>query len=62
MNAARAACTGVYRDFLAGGMSLLPSLKLRLAAPSDLVDLGAITALKGYKEAELARIELVKLP
>jgi carbon-monoxide dehydrogenase medium subunit len=34
---------------LAGGMSLLPSLKLRLAAPSDLIDLGAIASLKGIK-------------
>lgn len=34
---------------VAGGMSLLPSMKLRLAAPSDLVDLGAIGALKGVK-------------
>ncbi len=34
---------------VAGGMSLLPSMKLRLAAPSDLVDIGAIAALKGVK-------------
>jgi carbon-monoxide dehydrogenase medium subunit len=34
---------------VAGGMSLLPSMKLRLAAPSDLVDLGAVGALKGVK-------------
>lgn len=34
---------------LAGGMSLLPSMKLRLVAPSDLVDLGGIAALKGVK-------------
>jgi len=32
---------------LAGGMSLLPSLKLRLAQHSDLVDLKAIAALQG---------------
>lgn len=32
---------------LAGGQSLLPTMKLGLAAPSDLVDLSAITALKG---------------
>ena len=35
--------------FVAGGMSLLPSMKLRLAAPSDLVDLGGISALQGVK-------------
>ncbi len=34
---------------VAGGMSLLPSMKLRLAAPSDIVDLGAVGALKGIK-------------
>lgn len=34
---------------LAGGMSLLPSMKLRLVAPSDIVDLGEIAALKGIK-------------
>jgi aerobic carbon-monoxide dehydrogenase medium subunit len=34
---------------VAGGMSLLPSMKLRLAAPTDLVDLGGIGALKGIK-------------
>jgi carbon-monoxide dehydrogenase medium subunit len=32
---------------LAGGMTLLPTCKMRLAAPTELVDLGAIPALKG---------------
>ena len=32
---------------LAGGMTLLPTLKNRLAAPSDLIDLAAIAGLKG---------------
>ncbi len=32
---------------LAGGMTLLPTLKNRLAAPSDLIDLAAIADLKG---------------
>ena len=40
---------GADARLLAGGMSLLPSLKLRLNAPSDLVDLGAVPALKGIK-------------
>jgi carbon-monoxide dehydrogenase medium subunit len=35
---------------VAGGMTLLPSLKLRLAKPSQLIDLGAIPALKGITE------------
>jgi len=32
---------------VAGGMTLLPTLKQRLAAPSDLIDLGGIDALRG---------------
>jgi len=35
---------------VAGGMTLIPTLKLRLAKPSQLVDLGAIAALKGISE------------
>ncbi len=35
---------------VAGGMTLIPSLKLRLAKPSDLVDLGGISELKGIKQ------------
>ncbi|WEK51351.1 MAG: xanthine dehydrogenase family protein subunit M [Candidatus Kaistia colombiensis] len=33
--------------YLAGGMTLLPTMKQRLAAPSDLVDLGRLLELKG---------------
>jgi len=36
---------------IAGGMTLLPSLKLRLASPSRLVDLGGIGDLRGIKVA-----------
>ncbi len=47
---AAAALTSVDEPrLLAGGMSLLPSLKLRLAAPSDLIDLGNIAELKGIR-------------
>jgi len=35
---------------LAGGMTLIPTLKQRLANPSALVDLGAIAALTGIEE------------
>jgi carbon-monoxide dehydrogenase medium subunit len=35
---------------VAGGMTLIPTLKLRLAKPSQLIDLGAISALKGIRE------------
>jgi len=34
---------------IAGGQTLLPTLRQRLAQPSDLVDLGAIADLKGIK-------------
>jgi carbon-monoxide dehydrogenase medium subunit len=35
--------------FLAGGQSLVQAMKLRLSAPSDLIDLGALGELKGLK-------------
>src|SRR3954454_12698484 len=35
---------------VAGGMTLIPTLKFRLAKPSDLVDLGALSQLKGITE------------
>lgn len=37
-------------QLLAGGMTLLPTMKLRLALPSDLVDLSAIDELRGIGE------------
>ncbi|MEP9389148.1 xanthine dehydrogenase family protein subunit M [Mesorhizobium sp. KR9-304] len=36
---------------LGGGMTLIPAMKTRLAAPSDLVDLAHIAELKGIKVA-----------
>lgn len=36
--------------FLAGGQTLIPTMKQRLAAPSDLVDLGHVPDLKGICE------------
>jgi len=39
-------------NFLAGGMTLLPSLKLRLARPDQLVDLSAIPGLAGIEEVD----------
>jgi aerobic carbon-monoxide dehydrogenase medium subunit len=35
--------------FVAGGMTLIPTLKQRLAKPSDLVDLGGLKDLRGIK-------------
>ena len=36
---------------VAGGMTLIPTLKQRLAKPSDLVDLAAIASLRGVTDA-----------
>lgn len=36
--------------FVAGGMTLIPTLKQRLAAPSDLIDLGGIGDLVGISD------------
>jgi len=41
---------GEEAKLVAGGMTLVPTLKQRLAKPSDLVDLAAIGGLKGIKE------------
>src|SRR5260370_35506536 len=35
--------------YLAGGQSLVQAMKLRLSAPSDLIDLGTIKELSGIK-------------
>jgi carbon-monoxide dehydrogenase medium subunit len=37
-------------QILAGGMTLLPTLKLRLAQPTQLVDLSGIVALQGIRD------------
>ena len=36
---------------LAGGQTLVPTMKARLAAPSDLIDISAISELAGIREA-----------
>jgi len=38
--------------FLAGGQTLIQAMKLRLAAPSDLIDLQGIAQLSGIREQE----------
>src|SRR5258708_284282 len=58
---------------VAGGMTLVPTLKFRLAKPSDLIDLGSISSLRGItdggdalvigamtRHAEVERSPLVK--
>lgn len=37
-------------SFLAGGMTLIPTLKLRLANPSDLIDLAGLDDLVGIRQ------------
>jgi carbon-monoxide dehydrogenase medium subunit len=48
-DAVKLAKQGEDAKFLSGGMTLLPAMKTRLAAPSDLVDLGHIADMKGIK-------------
>ncbi len=48
-DAAKAIAGAEDGKLLAGGMTLIPTLKQRLAKPSDLVDLGGIPELKGIK-------------
>jgi len=42
---------GGERKVLAGGMTLIPLMKLRLAAPAEVVDLGRVPGLSGITEA-----------
>ncbi len=46
-DAAAAAAGAEDGSFLAGGQTLIPTLKQRLAAPSDLVDLSGVSELQG---------------
>jgi carbon-monoxide dehydrogenase medium subunit len=48
-DAAKAIGAASDGKFIAGGQTLLPTLRQRLAQPSDMVDLGAIADLKGIK-------------
>jgi carbon-monoxide dehydrogenase medium subunit len=72
-DAAAALRAGGDAKLVAGGMTLIPTMKQRLASPSDLVDLGGIAELKGIRSegnalvigamtthAEVARSALVQ--
>jgi aerobic carbon-monoxide dehydrogenase medium subunit len=48
-DAAKAIGAASDGKFIAGGQTLLPTLRQRLAQPSDMVDLSAIPELKGIK-------------
>jgi carbon-monoxide dehydrogenase medium subunit len=43
------------RKILAGGMSLIPLMKLRLAQPEHVVDLGRVPGLNQITESEIGR-------
>jgi len=51
LHEAFALITGGERKILAGGMSLIPMMKLRLAAPEHVVDLGRIPGLNRIVES-----------
>ncbi|MFP6682551.1 MAG: xanthine dehydrogenase family protein subunit M [Gammaproteobacteria bacterium] len=44
--------TGEDSKFLSGGMTLLPTMKLRLAQPSDLIDLNGVAGFAGIAATE----------
>jgi carbon-monoxide dehydrogenase medium subunit len=48
-DAAKALGSAGDGKLIAGGQTLLPTLRARLAEPSDVIDLGAIAELKGIK-------------
>ena len=48
-DAAKAIGAASDGKFIAGGQTLLPTLRQRLAQPSDMIDLGGIAELKGIK-------------
>jgi carbon-monoxide dehydrogenase medium subunit len=49
--AAKALAANEDAKLLAGGQTMLPTMKQRLAMPSDLIDLSGISELKGVSEA-----------
>jgi carbon-monoxide dehydrogenase medium subunit len=52
------AALGGGAKVVAGGHSLLPLMKLRLASPERLVDIGRIAELKGYRETADGGVEI----
>jgi carbon-monoxide dehydrogenase medium subunit len=46
---------------IAGGQSLVPALNLRLAAPSTLIDIGALDELRGIKLVETDRAKRLRI-
>jgi len=52
------AAVGGGAKILAGGQSLLPLLKLRLASADQLIDIGRIAELKGYRHTDDGGVEI----
>ncbi len=51
-DAARKLAAGADARLLAGGQTLIAAMKLRLAAPSDVIDLSGIAELRGIKKSK----------
>ena len=49
---------GAEAKIIAGGQSLLPLMKLRLARPDRLIDIGRIDSLRGVREAPDGRLAI----
>jgi len=58
LNDALSAIASGDAKVIAGGMSLLPLMKLRLAAPGKLVDIGRLSELKGVRRLDDGRLAI----
>ena len=58
LDEALAALAGGDAKIIAGGMSILPLMKLRLASPEKLVDIGRLSELKGIKATPDGGLEI----
>src|SRR5207245_2867396 len=61
LNEALALLAGGKAKVLAGGMSLIPLMKLRLAAPEQLVDLGHVPDLKSISESKDGPFPMIRI-
>jgi aerobic carbon-monoxide dehydrogenase medium subunit len=61
LNEALALLAGGKAKVLAGGMSLIPLMKLRLAAPDHLVDLSHVTDLKSISESKDGPFPMIRI-
>ena len=47
--------------YVSGGMTLIPSMKQRLAAPSDLIDLSSLSELEGIEKLNDAQGSILRV-